>query len=197
MPDGQIPKEHVDKIPDNIAGVDLDNAIRDKLAEMGLTEDDVAMVVEGAGGITMEGHRWRLCPRCKSNIDMMVEVPGADGVAWPKILPKGCVECPNCGCYGEQFGMLAEQQPHPKLRTLKARAITITMPDLRKHVQQAKSVIEDLGLFPTDPHRDSQEPHWPRDLAAAILAGAMIVRDGVDTACNEISNSIDCIDCSK
>jgi hypothetical protein len=188
----QMPKELVDAIPDNIAGIDLDNAIRGKLAEMGLTEDDVALVVEGAGGITMEGHRWRLCPRCKSNIDMMVEVAGKDGIAWPKILPKGCVECPNCGCYGEQFGRLAEPKPHPKLRTFKAKPVTVMMPGLERYVQHAKSVIEDLGLFPTDPHLDNQEPHWPRDLAAVILAGAMLVREGSIDAAEDISESITC-----
>lgn len=176
MPEQEMPKELVEAIPDNIAGEALDDAIKGRLAEMGLTEDDIAMVVEGAGGITMEGGRWRLCPRCKSNIDMMVEVTGEDGVSWPRIVPRGCVECPNCGCYGEQFGLLAENQPHPKLKTRKAKLVPVTVTNLRQYVQQAKAVVEDLGLFPTDPHRDSAEPHWPRDLAAVILAGAMLAR---------------------
>lgn len=157
-------------------GQSLDDLIKRRLAEKGLTVDDVASVVEGAPGINAEGGRWRICPGCKANIDMMTIVKGRlDGVEWPRILPTGAVECPNCGCYGERFGLNAMNEAHPKLPTYQAQAVSRQFPWAAKHVREALSLIEDLGLFPSDPMFNASEPHWPRDLGACILGGAMML----------------------
>lgn len=154
----------------------VDAWVRERLAEQGLTEDDIGMVVEGAPGLHAEGGRWRICPSCKANIDMMTVVKGAlDGIEWPRILPTGSIECPNCGCYGEKFGLNAMNEPHPKLKTYKAKVIERRYPWAMNLVREGVTLVEDLGLFPSDPMFNASEPHWPRDLAACILGGAMML----------------------
>lgn len=157
-------------------GVPIDDFVTKRLAEMGLDEGDIGMVTEGGAGLHDSAWRWRLCPVCKSNIDMMTFVEGEqDQNKWPRILPTGMVECPNCGCSGNRFGKLAENQPHEKLATYEARQIHNPYPWVAKYVSIGASVVEELGLFPADPALDADEPHWPRDLAAAIIGAAIVV----------------------
>jgi len=157
-------------------GEKVDDWVRRRLEDMGLSEDDIGSVVEGGAGLHDNAWRWRLCPVCKSNIDMMITVEGEqDGVSWPRILPTGTVECPNCGTNGSRFGKLAENQPHPKLKTYQARAMHNPYPWVTKYVALGSAVIEELGLFPSDPSFDANEPHWPRDLGACLVGAAIVV----------------------
>ena len=153
-----------------------DEWVKQRLSELGLTEDDIGMVVEGSGGLHAQGGRWKICPSCKANIDLLTWVEGQqDGERWPRLLSRGEIECPNCGTYGEIMGDNAMNEPHPKLRTFNARPIHNPYPWSERYVRLGKSIIERCGLFPSDVRLDPNEPHWPRDLGACIVAGALIV----------------------
>lgn len=153
-----------------------DEWIKERLAEMGLTEDDVGTVMEGAGGLHAQGGRWKICPSCKSNIDMLTWVRGQDGSEWPKLLSRGEIECPNCGAYGESFGNNAMNEPHAKLKTFVAKQVHNPFhPWATHYIRIGKAIVEANSLFPSDPQFDPNEPHWPRDLAACIVGAALIV----------------------
>lgn len=157
-------------------GQTVDGWVRKRLADMGLEEDDIGVVVEGAGGVHALGGRWRICPRCKSNIDMLTWVEGKeDGQQWPQIMQPGEIECPNCGAYGETFGLNPMHEPHPKLKTYSAQRVHNPMPWSSKYIKIGKMLIEENGLFPSDPTFDANEPHWPRDLAACIVGSALML----------------------
>lgn len=166
-------QERTTKMPDT---GNPDEWVKARLAELGLTDDDIGNIVEGAGGLHAQGGRWKICPTCKSNIDLLVWVPGQEtGEEWPKLLARGEVECPNCGAYGETMGDNAMNEPHPKLKTFQARPIHNPYPWADRYVKLGKSIVERNGLFPADPQFDPNEPHWPRDLAACIVGAAIIV----------------------
>lgn len=166
----------------------LDKWVAQRLHEMGLEEGDIDMVVEGSGGLHAMGGRWRICPRCKANIDMLIWVEGKeDGKEWPQILQPGEIECPNCGAYGETFGLNPMHEPHPKLTTLKAQHVHNPFPWASKYIKIGKTLIEQNGLFPSDPTFDSTEPHWPRDLAACIVGAALML---VSTFKREMNPSV-------
>jgi hypothetical protein len=153
-----------------------DEWVKARLAELGLTEDDIGMVTEGAGGLHAQGTRWWICPNCKSNIDFLVWIRGRqDTTEWPKLLVRGEVECPNCGTYGESFGKNAMNEPHPKLSTFKAKRIHNPYPWATRYVRLGKSIVEKNNLFPADPDFDPNEPHWPRDLGSCIVGAAIII----------------------
>ena len=153
-----------------------DEWIKERLAEMGLSEDDVGSVMEGAGGLHAQGGRWKICPRCKSNIDMLTWVRGQDGSEWPKLLARGEIECPNRGAYGESFGSNAMNEPHAKLKTFIAKQVHNPFhPWAAHYIRIGKAIVEENCLFPSDPRFDANEQHWPRDLAACIVGAALII----------------------
>lgn len=159
-----------------VGGEALDKWIEKRLREMGLDEDDIGSVVEGGGGLHGMTGRWRICPRCKANIDMLTWVEGKeDGMQWPQILQTGEVECPNCGAYGESFGLNPMHEPHEKLKTFQAQRVHNPLPWASKYLKIGKSLVEQNNLFPADPMFDEDEPHWPRDLGACIVGAALML----------------------
>ena len=179
MLDYEEMKEHdmepVDAQTNQPAG-NIDEWVKSRLAEMGLEEGDIDMVVEGGGGLHSEGGRWKICPSCKANIDMLTWVKGEiDGQEWPRLLARAEIECPNCGAYGETFGESATNEPHPKLKTYNAREVHNPFPWAARYIKVGKAIVEKNGLFPADPKFDPNEPYWPRDLAACIIGAALVV----------------------
>jgi hypothetical protein len=153
-----------------------DEWVNERLRELGLSEDDIGTVTEAAGGLHAEGGRWKICPHCKSNIDMLSWVKGKESdEEWPRLMARAEVECPNCGAFGETFGSNAMNEPHPKLKTFQGRPIHNPFPWADKYLRLAKGIIEKNNLFPADPEFDPDEPHWPRDVGACIVGAALIV----------------------
>ena len=153
-----------------------DDWVKKRLADMGLSEDDVGNVVEAGGGLSAEGGRWKICPRCKSNIDMLAWITTKEtGEQWPKLLARGEVECPNCNTFGEVMGDNPMNEPHPKLKTFNAREIHNPFPWANHYVRISKAMIESNAMFPSDRKFDPDEPHWPRDLGACIIGAALII----------------------
>lgn len=167
-----------------------DEWIKDRLKELGLSEDDIGNIVEGAGGLHAQGGRWKICPGCKSNVDMLTVTKGKqDNVEWPALLSRAEVECPNCGSYGEIFGDNAMHEPHVKLKTYKAQPIHNPYPWITRYIRLGKAVVEKNGLFPSDPQFDPNEPHWPRDLAACIIGGAIIIASAIKKSSEDGTSS--------
>ena len=152
-----------------------DDWVKNRLGEMGLTEDDIGNVVEAGGGLNAEGGRWKICPRCKSNLDLLSWATTQDGEKWPKLLGRAEVECPNCGTFGELCGDNPMNEPHEKLKTFKAKAIHNPFPWANHYLRIGKSLIESNALFPSDRRFDPDEPHWPRDMGACVIAAALMV----------------------
>ncbi len=156
--------------------------IKARLAELDLTAEDIDKVVEGTGGLHAHGGRWKICPGCKSNIDMLTWVEGKDGQKWPRLLTRAEIECPNCGAYGETMGDSAENAPHPKLKTYPAQPVHNPYPWASRYVKLGKAIVEANGLFPADPQFDPNEPHWPRDLGACLIGAAIIIASTIQRA---------------
>jgi hypothetical protein len=127
-----------------------------------------------------EPRRWWQCPRCKAYIDVMTKHKGdkEDGPDFFTFTELDLVECPHCHCYGGQFDSV-EPPDNPffdeRLPKYKAEVLKNDYAWAAKWIRISSSMINECGLFPsTGLKQENQEPHWPRDLAAVILAASIV-----------------------
>lgn len=121
--------------------------------------DNTSGELIGAGSTaSSEGHRWWACPMCKIYID--AEVDG-------KIVDADRLQCPKCGC----LELDLEDGGHfiPGIEKLKPTVLTGGIPaEFCRVVKEARATLTEIGMFPAD--ESENEPKWPKDLAAVILA---------------------------
>lgn len=114
--------------------------------------------ITSGGTWNAESHRWWGCPICKIYIDALV-----DG----KLVDADRVKCPVCGC----LELDADDGDHflPGHEIVLADATRDKIdPTVMLAVKEARAMLTEGGLFSADDN--DEEPKWPKDLAAVILA---------------------------
>ncbi|HEC61341.1 MAG TPA: hypothetical protein ENI27_03705 [bacterium] len=151
------------------------------LREKGITDDTI---LTAGTDEHEEARRWWQCIQCKAYIDVRIARKGdmADGPEFFVFADLDSVECPHCHCFGGRFDSVEPpDNPHfdERLPKYEAKPFKNIYEWATKWLRVSKSMISQCGFFPPDPPQKENEPQWPRDLAAVILASTIIELEGL------------------
>lgn len=140
--------------------------IENTLIHHGASREHAAVkptVISAGASASQDGHRYWGCPICGTYIDALME---------GRIIDEDRLACPKCGSLDLNVEDGGHFDPDKDIRA--PEVLDGKVPEgIDVMVKECRAILSEAGLFPADDKGD--EPRWPKDLAACVLAAASMM----------------------